>query len=273
MPKLKNFKLWYSLGIFIILLYLFLEIAFLNYGQGLLSDTFTRVYFYLSLASVVLFGFFMITDFTKFVPRNSPISFGFIFEDNPISPLAKPRIKFIYRILPHLILTIIFTITVVSLKSAILPVPEAFNQDVLSSVSDFDNIKYRSIYPGFTEEAVIFGINRIFMLIFMTLFAFYMKINKALSFLISSLLSAGIGAFVFVQGHIIAYGYNQAAMFSAFIFEFMVQLANSVTGIFMSWLPHLAHNYVVLAFAYTIVFAIGGYFNIILPIWRKKNEI
>lgn len=264
----KRWQLVYSLVVFVIILFRFLNIAFLNYGQGILSSSFTQVYYYILLAATVGIGFFLIVDFTKFISKSSPISFGFIAEDNQLKPLAKPRTNMFIRILPHLGLVVLFTVGAVGLKSAIIPVPEAFNEATLSSVTEYDKIMYQSIDPGFGEEAIGHVIVCILVLIFTLLLNKLLKLKPVVAHWISVFLSCGIWARIFVLGHTVSYGLNESAKISAFIFEFLVQLVNQMTGIFMSWLPHVAHNFVVLRFAYTIILSIGAFQLGILPIWR-----
>lgn len=270
----RAFQLLYSLIVTSIVTLLFLNIAFLGYGLGILRNEFADVYFKILLAGAIVLWLFLIIDFTKLIPRNSPISFGFIYEDNPsrLYGMAIP----IARVIPHLFLAGLFVLSAIGLKSAIVPVPEAFKLDTLSQVDDATKIFYQSVVPGFGEEAVIFGIVCTVTALVYILLSNILKLrfNKKIMAFLSQIIGCGVGSYIFMLGHNMAYGLSESAKISAFIFEFIVQMANQMTGMLLSWLPHMIHNYVVMAFAFTIILSIGAESFIIAPItrWRKHGQ-
>jgi hypothetical protein len=75
--------------------------------------------------------------------------------------------------------------------------------------------------------------------------------------LICALISITAGSALFVFAHSTAYDMNKQAYMSAFIFEWIVQAANQFTGLFISWIPHMLHNAVVVL-DQQLAFSIGG---------------
>ena len=55
---------------------------------------------------------------------------------------------------------------------------------------------------------------------------------------------------------------------SAFLFEFVMQMANQLTGFFFSFVPHMLHNAIVVFNSQT-VFAVGGSLGVFL--WPARS--
>jgi hypothetical protein len=145
-----------------------------------------------------------------------------------------------------------------------------------------------SLPVGFVEEALVLALIEIgilFLSIMYWLFGFMfsgrmLKIPVLLhvGFIVFStfVFSMGYaGGMIpgFTEAHASAYGANEIAFAKAFAFEFVGQLTNQFTGVFLSWIPHATHNFIVSYLAITGLSiggtALAGY--AIVSRRRKKN--
>lgn len=163
---------------------------------------------------------------------------------------------------------IVVTVLVVlstSVLGSSFGVPNPFSSDVLStSVLDSHpvvrNLVLVAYYPGLFEEAMVFFFVCLLVLAGRQLAKRFFgrdASNNPGLLLVLFFVSVTIGAALFTAAHATVYGLNEKALVSAFVFSWMVQMANQLTGFFFSFVPHMLHNGIVV-FKMQTVFAFGG---------------
>lgn len=164
------------------------------------------------------------------------------------------------------VLAAVFSLGAIGIGSSIIDIPQPFTQQALAVIGDTEKIFYQSFIPGFFEEASIYIIYRA--ILFVTLLVSGIK-----GLLVKRLGTGAIAAGILTYFHIRAYGSDSAAYVGIFMFEYIVQLANIMSGAFISWIPHTIHNAVV-TLNFMSIFSVGGVLAMFIPVWvrRKQNE-
>jgi hypothetical protein len=230
------------------------------------------------------------------IPDERSFDFGFTAERDNYRFLSSPSkiltgksvpwIDFITRFVPHIIFAI-FTLALAGAFGAVYPVPNAFDDggfttDVSTlaeqsaqvqeaySVSPLKQAYFISVPVGFVEEGIIMLLIEVLVLIGVLAYLILMLALKKplkvpafvhiiLIVIATFIASIGYSAIVpgFTDAHSAAYQANMAAYAKAFVFEFTGQLVNQFTGVFLSWIPHAMHNFIVSYFMIAGL-AIGG---------------
>ncbi len=161
------------------------------------------------------------------------------------SPLAKISTVFIVTFL-----TLLITFTFGQIVNPSNPYSnEPLTQSAIEQHSFLTNLANIGVVPGFFEEAPIFFIVNIIVFIITWGTALILRDPKLRHnvglFIVAVFIAVTIGAGIFTGAHNTAYGYDTEAKVSAFVFEWVVQAMNQVTGGFFSWIPHMVHNSIV----------------------------
>lgn len=218
-----------------------------------ISQQYYDVFFPLVLGVTVFWALALFIE--KYV-SNQP----FIFNEN-IPNVIFSRLPYAAKLLFFGgLLSLLFSIGAIGLGSPIIDLPQPFTEQALSTVTEMDKIFYQAVIPGFFEESTVY----IIVLCIKFVLMFFVKNKKAL--LLVMLISAGIGAAALTQAHRVAYGSNTSSYVGVFFFEWVVQFFNLWTGAFISWLPHMVHNGVVVL-NFLVGFTLGGALSFI-P-WRR----
>ena len=229
-------------------------------SSGLLSEGYFKIFFYLNLGGIAFSGLALVLE-------SRPDTGQVFFFNEPNKIVGISRLPYLLKLL--LVggtLAIVFSFGAISLNSAIIDVPQPFSTERFASVGGAEKLYFQSVQPGWMEEFVIFILT---VTTAYGLKTFVIKDQRALPFVF--MLAALVGAGVLTFGHGLAYGSDIGAYIGIFSFEFIVQLANLVTGSFISWLPHLVHNGVV-SLNFLIAFSIGGTLaHSTILLWRKHN--
>lgn len=217
------------------------------------------------------------------IPDERIFDFGFVAERDKYRFLSSvttlfggkqiPAIDLLARLAPHFGM-LVFTLMLAGATGAIFPVPNAFGdggysldsaviQEQMSqveetyAVSKLEQSYYISLPVGFVEEGIILMLIEVLVLFMIVPYLFVMLVSRKelkvpawlhIIFIVFATFIASLGYLVipgFMDAHSAAYGANSAAYFKAFIFEFAGQLVNQFTGLFVSWIPHALHNFVV----------------------------
>lgn len=221
-------------------------IFFFSRSNGLISESYYTAFFPITIGALILTWLVVAIIETK--TRTNKIFF-FNEKRYQVPFFENTSIK----IMTGLLLAVFFAASAIGLGSAIIDIPQPFNQESFSQVTAFDKFYYQAIHPGFVEELGIFLLVSVLSYIIILLFNFKRLGQIILAYIISS----GIGAGVLTQAHRIVYGSDSGAYLGVFIFEWVVQFFNMLTGSFISWIPHIAHNGVV-ALNFLVAFSIGG---------------
>lgn len=222
-----------------------------------LTDQFFKVFFYLGLGTVILFwgAIFVEKSINKKV---------FVFsEEVPGNKISK---YLSVKLLVGVGLMVLFSLGAIGLKSPIIDLPQPFTETAFAQVTNIDKLFNSAIVPGFFEEASIY--------IIVILLFFIMKsvVKNPKKWVILMGISSFIGAGVLTQGHRLAYGSDTSAYIGVFMFEWVVQFANLYTGAFISWIPHIGHN-AIIVLGFMIAFNIGGVMLSTIPIYIKKRKV
>lgn len=252
--KLKNSRY----GLFILLISVILTIAFLfSRANNFLTEQYFNAFFPITIGVTIMF--FLI----NLMEQNGGLSKPFFFNEARPSPIGNNTPL---KLSIGIMLAAVFSIGAIGLGSAIIDLPQPFQQQAFSQVTDYDKIYYQAVIPAFFEEGAIFVITSA--VSFLTLSI--MRVRKASSILMSYLIAAGVGAAILTQAHRFVYGSDVGAFLGIFIFEFVVQFFNLFTGMFVSWIPHLIHNGVV-SLNFLVAFSVGGVAFLVPVIARWKN--
>lgn len=219
-----------------------------------ISETYYDVFFPIVLGVTL---FWAIALFVERYVSNDP----FVFNER-VPNVIFSRLPYALKLLFFGgLLSLVFSIGAIGLGSPIIDLPQPFTEQALSTVTEMDKIFYQAVIPGFFEESVVYLV----VLGIKFLLMFFIKNKKAL--LLIMLVSAGIGAAALTQAHRVAYGSNTANYVGVFFFEWVVQFFNLWTGAFISWLPHMVHNGVVVL-NFLVGFTLGGALSVG---WRYVN--
>ena len=270
----KSFDVTYSV---VLLLIAFASIAFFVFQRtslNILNNDFHGIYLAL-LAAGILFLIGAVAFHVFTVARLKKSEKGVVASALFVSDSVKNRIlsPFVIR-LPLLVLLVVGSVLFASGIGNAVGVPnpystEALSASALSSHSGLQNFVYIAFYPGFSEELVIFGgvcVTVALLLLLLSMLLSVSRLRRGLgaylqdvlpttlrlfknpaSFFLSALVSVGLWSLVFALAHRQAYGLNGNAMVVAFVFEFIMQLSNQLAGVFLSWIPHMAHNATIVA--------------------------
>jgi hypothetical protein len=246
---------------------------------------------------LLVYFFFMTILAAARIPEQNFLDFGFIAERDKYRFLSSVSglftgkqiwfIDIIFRFGPHLAF-IIFAVMLSGVAGTVgYPVPNPFDSggftmdaSTLSqqmqqaeqayAVSPLKQAYFISVPVGFVEEGIILlliEVLSLFMVIgYMVTMAVLKKPSRVpaglhivIIIIATFIASVGYAGIVpgFVDAHSSAYEANAAAYFKAFLFEFSGQMVNQFTGVFLSWIPHAAHNFMV---SYLMVagLSIGG---------------
>ena len=223
-----------------------------------LTDHFFKVFFYLGLGSVILSwgSVFVETKINKKV---------FVFnEEVPGNKISKFPLA--GKLLIGVGLTLLFSLGAIGLKSPIIDLPPAFTEVAFSQVTQLDKVFNKGFVPGSFEEFTVYT------LVILLFFIMKSVVRNPKKWVILMLFCSFIGAGVLTQGHRLAYGSDTSAYIGVFMFEWVVQFANLYTGAFISWIPHIGHN-AVIVLGFMVAFNIGGVMLSTIPIQIKKRRV
>lgn len=264
----KNFTLYYTV-FFIILSLAGISLLLFNYTHGnIANENFVIIY-------SVIWGFSFILGLFSllwlFVRKDSFVNF------DDYSLVKNPGIK----LLIWGVVTILLGFVVSGVGQSLLPEPinpysalKPLSSEILSTHTTGQNLFYIAFFP-MMEEAMVYGLTLALAFGFLGLFSLLFKKNffkSKLMFLGSGIFGAGISSALFSWAHGLSYGLDQSAYVSAFFFEFIMQILNLATGLFLSWLPHFVNNAIVVV-SLGIGFVIGGSALYVYPLFKKKNEV
>lgn len=248
MKKAKTGKIIYTTLIFVIVILLFITLAFQYTANTVTNPTFFIAFgvlgvasFFFALASLIIH----VLDGKWKNPTEEELSETFYAsKKNPIFVNLATKIFVI-------IMLILLTSGGVLFLGSLIGVPNPYDattlsKSVLDQHSTFLNLWNTSVYPGWFEELPIFGlINILIFLSLLGLGAFFKNKNlrkNLVVIILVSLFCISLGAGLFTAAHSQAYELNSEAYVSAFLFEWVVQAGNQLTGSFISWIPHVFHN-------------------------------
>ena len=261
--KLKNvLDVSWSSIVFVLVLISAITMLFLKTAGIVTNDDFYIVYGLLGLAALIGTGFSILYQGVK---KSDGARVFFISASDKFRILSSP----IQRLSVVVVVSIVVIIGVFA-AGEFVNVPNPYSAgEVTKSVLDQKpallNAFLIGFYPGIDEELpVFFFINGLNLAFLFTLSRVNPGIEKNfVVFLMTTMVSVVAGSLLFTVAHLLAYGNNTAAFLSAFVFEFVVQTMNQVTGAFLSFIPHIIHN-VMVVFQTQVAFAIGGFASLLL---------
>ena len=227
-------------------------------ANGYLSQQFFDVFFPITIGVTVIWGVLL------FLETKNKLRGVFGFNEQVLnSPFSKFPLSVKILVIGGG-LAILFSAGAIGLGSPIIDIPQPFTEQAFTQVTDFDKVVYQSVIPGFFEESAIYVIA------LATKFILFMALGRNPKLLLMiMLIASGVGAFVLTQAHRLVYGSDQGAFIGIFLFSFTVTFFNLYTGAFISWIPHMLHNAVVVL-GFLVAFSIGG--TKLLRMFGVKNE-
>lgn len=262
--KNKLFTILFSSTYIIIFFLLLINLVFAR-GRGFLSEFFLSTYGWMGLVVIVVgLGVFILDLIELFRERESPISRGFFWvESSPYKPLS---FSLWAQIGSFVILALLVAFVALGSNQSIVPINNPYSvgeitSETLATQSAATNLFYISVYPAFFEEAATFlfisSIVVLIGLIISLMFRDWSLRHNPFVHWFSVIVAVTIGAIRFASAHGLSYGQNLQAYIFAFIYIWIVQFFNQLTGFFGSWLPHLVNNALV-SLNLTTAFSIGG---------------
>ncbi len=247
-----------------------------QYTAGHITNlTFFIVYLALGLVSVLFTGlsvFYHVFDRRHDTFAEKGVASALYVSDTTSKNLAELSTRF----LSHIILKIAVVVAIVLLTAVYVLAPnttgsavptynpynnEPLTQSVLEQHPLFLNMFNIGAYPGQFEETPIFFLTNIIIFIITFGIAFLVRTpalrTNIVLFLFAVIIAVSLTSFLFMDAHNSAYDMDTNAKVSAYVFEWIVQAANQVTGTFVSWIPHTLHNSLVV-FKTQTAFAVGG---------------
>lgn len=222
----------------------------LSNSTGLIQPRYYEIFYYVFLTATVLSWFVV-----GFLENNKTTDKVFFFSE------ARPRFPIfdsIYGKIGAAITLSLMFIAGLTQGLSFLDVPQPFVQESFSVISEGSQLFYKfvfqSLVPGVGEEFVIFISVCVVAYVLIELLGLKKTIGQLI---LSYSIASGVGAFILMLAHREAYGSDVSAYVGIFVFEFVVQFANLITGMFISWIPHVIHNYAVV-FVLATGFSIGG---------------
>lgn len=228
-----------------------------QYGKGEITGFYFTLYFLLGLAVVAYEAVALFADFGR-RGRNSESLIGrmlFLFEEAPYRFLSFGYVPlFVWGAVTILVAVVVAGAGVSFYDPVLTGNPYQANaglsQDGLSQYGFAQNLVLGAVIPGLFEEGVtLMGVSATAGLLLLGIGALFRNPRLASSpvlYWLAVIPSLALWAFLFAVAHG-RYAGNQPQLVYAFTFEFVVQLLNFATGSFVSWLPHIVHNAVVIA--------------------------
>lgn len=227
----------------------------LRYAQGDMSKEFFIFYMALGLFSIFMGVIAFVVDFAvKRLRSDSLLAKAFfIFEQSTLRPGS------LFLPIPFIlagIFSLVIVVLVASTSASVFPVANPYSASLTLDTASLEGkgvvapLFDGAVVPGvFEEMAIFFAIQAT---IGFVLFGIWLLLGRRDDLVqhpfiywfvaIGSIAVWSIG-FSLAHGR---YGGNSEAFVFAFVFEFVVQTVNQVTGSFVSWIPHVVHNSMVL---------------------------
>lgn len=224
-----------------------LTIIFLfSRANNFLTENYFNAFFPITLGVTIMLVIISLME------ENGHLNKPFFFnEPRPQTPFKD---NVVLKLLTGLGLAIVFSVGAIGLGSAIIDIPQPFQQQAFTQVTEVDKLFFQSVIPGFYEEASIF----ILVSALTFLGVLFLRPRKLLNLLFIQFGASSVGALVLTQAHRYVYGSDQVAYLGIFLFEVLVQFFNQYTGMFISWIPHIIHNGVV-SLNFLVAFSVGGF--------------
>lgn len=281
------FDVTWTSGILFAHVMLLVILVFQYTAQNITNLTFFLVYLALGLVSTLLAGlsvFYHIFDRKHDTFAEKGVASALYLSDTTSTNLEKFSTRFLSHIILKLtvivgivLLTAIYVLAPGATRSAVPTYNPYTNQPLSESVLDehplFLNMFNIGAYPGMYEEGPIFFLTNIivFLITFGIAFLFRtpaLRTNIAV-FLLAVMIAVTITSFLFMTAHNQSYDMDTTAKVSAYVFEWIVQTANQLTGSFVSWIPHSFHNALVV-FKTQTAFAVGAATAVfVIPLQRS----
>lgn len=262
----------YTASMLVIAIITLIILGFLYTANAITNEAYFIAYISLGVITVTLSGiivFYQIFDRIRNSQIEKSLASSLFFSDTSKQRILSNPLS---RIGAVIIVLLVLTISTFGLGQVVnVPNPysgESLTKSVLESNPIILNLFGVGWVPGFFEELGPHVLASMIVLILTVLlpFVFIRDENKrreirsnTLIFLVAAFIGVVFASALFTYAHNLAYGLNGTAYLQAFIFEATVQFLNQVTGLFISWLPHIMHNSIVV-FLKTQSFAIGGTF-------------
>jgi hypothetical protein len=277
LPKVNlGFDIFWTTSVFFTSIILLLILVFQYTAGAITNQVFFVVYVALGCVSVLMAGLAVTYHIINHVKkRNTPSADQEVASALFLSDTSKQR--FLSNIILKLIVFVGLTflvLAIVLVSGAIVNAPNPYSSAPLDTAtlkqhSFTQNTVNIGVYPGFYEETPIFFLDSIIVMVitfggaWLINTIFRLRNNSRILpsniglFLIGVFIAVSTGAFVFMIAHNTAYGLDAKAKISAYVFDWILQLMNQLTGTFGSWLPHAANNMAV-AFRTQGGYSIGG---------------
>jgi hypothetical protein len=228
-------------------------------ATNILTDHYFKVFFYIGLGCVVLAWGAVFVE--KKINKNV-----FVFNERvPGSKLSE------LPLLAKLVfigggLTLLFSLGAAGFKNPIIDLPQPYTESAFSQATQGDDLILKSVVPGLKEE---FSMYVAALLIF---FGLKQIVKNPKKWVFLMLIASFIVAGILTNGHRLAYGSDQSAYIGVFMFEWSVQFINFYTGCFLSWIPHIGHN-AVIVLTFSVAISYGVIQLCIIPIHKKRKVV